>query len=159
MAIEIPPPGTRGAQPPRLPPALISAVLHALTVVYRLFGRWLRIDGKPIVLLTTVGAKTGKRRQTLLLGFPWGEDRWLVLASSMGMARNPAWLFNLARNPDHVTIEVGGRQIAVRAETLAGAERDEAWERIIAQSARFGGYQQKTDRVIPIIRLARVDGA
>ena len=127
--------------------------MRVLTLAYRLAGRWARVDGVPVLLLTTVGAKTGKRRQTLLMAFPQRENEWLILASSMGMARNPAWLFNLARNPENVTIEIGGLKLAVRAETLTSAERDEAWPRIMAQSARFAGYRQKTDREIPIIRL------
>jgi deazaflavin-dependent oxidoreductase (nitroreductase family) len=130
--------------------------MRAMIFAYHLFGRWLRVDGVPVLLLTTVGAKTGKRRQTLLMAFPQNENQWLILASSMGMARNPAWLFNLARNPDNVAIEVGGRKIAVRAETLTAPERDEAWRRIVARSARFAGYREKTDRLIPIIRLTRI---
>jgi deazaflavin-dependent oxidoreductase (nitroreductase family) len=155
MAVEIPPPGTRGAPASPLSPALSSALMWVLVVVYHLLGRWVRIDGLPLILLTTVGARTGKKRQTLLMGFPWGEDQWVILASSMGMAKNPAWLFNLARNPDNVTVEVGGQPMTVRARTLTAEERAEAWPRITARSGRFADYREKTDREIPIILLTR----
>jgi deazaflavin-dependent oxidoreductase (nitroreductase family) len=156
MAIEIPPPGTRGAPASSLPPAVRSGAMRILILAYHLIGRWVRIDGLPLVLLTTVGAKTGQPRQTVLMGFPWGQDHWLVLASSMGMARNPAWLYNLARNPDRVDVQIGGRKMTVRAETLTAAEREDAWPKIVARSRRFAGYRQKTDRQIPIVRLTRI---
>jgi deazaflavin-dependent oxidoreductase (nitroreductase family) len=75
------------------------------------------------------------------------------VASAAGAARNPAWYHNLAAHPDQVQIEVGGHKIAVTAEELHGAERDEAWRQITATAPRFAQYQQKTDRELPVIRL------
>ncbi|MBI3971316.1 MAG: nitroreductase family deazaflavin-dependent oxidoreductase [Chloroflexi bacterium] len=70
--------------------------------------------GAPLLLLTTVGAKTGKTRRTVLGWFPDGDKSWLVVASYAGAARHPAWYFNLAKNPDKVWIEVGKREVCGR---------------------------------------------
>jgi deazaflavin-dependent oxidoreductase (nitroreductase family) len=121
--------------------------------IFRLFGNRMRIQGLPLLLLTTVGARTGKQRQTTLTWFEDGEDARLIVASAAGSAKHPGWYFNLARNPDKVWIEVGKRRIKVRPESLKGAERAEAWRRIVALAPGYGGYEEKTDREIPIVRL------
>ncbi|NUR95918.1 MAG: nitroreductase family deazaflavin-dependent oxidoreductase, partial [Kribbellaceae bacterium] len=66
---------------------------------------------------------------------------------------NPDWYYNLAANPDKVRIDVDGETVDVRAEQLHGTERDEAWQHIVATAPRFAGYQKKTDRELPLIRL------
>jgi deazaflavin-dependent oxidoreductase (nitroreductase family) len=109
--------------------------------------------GMNVLVLTTVGAKTGQRRQTLLGSFPDGDDAWLVVASANGSAKNPAWYHNLAAHPDQAEVEVGGRKVAVTATQLSGAERQAAWDRVVAAVPRYEGYTKKTDRVIPVIRL------
>ena len=75
------------------------------------------------------------------------------MASAAGAARNPAWYYNLAAHPDQAWIETPGHKVAVTAEQLHGAERDQAWQQITAAVPRFAGYQQATDRELPIIRL------
>ncbi len=107
----------------------------------------------PGVLLTTVGARSGKTRTSPLGGFPDGPDAWLVVASAGGGAQHPGWFFNLARNPDQVWLEVGKRRLRVRGELLRGERREQALARIAAISPRYAGYQSKTDREIPIVRL------
>ena len=81
------------------------------------------------------------------------------MASAAGAARNPAWYYNIAAHPDKVTIEVEGRSIPVTADQLHGDERDQAWQQITTAVPRFGGYQQKTDREIPVIRLVQRSGS
>jgi hypothetical protein len=66
--------------------------------------------------------------------------------------------YNIAAHPDQVQIEVEGRKVAVAAEQLHGAERAEAWQQIVNAAPRFAGYQQKTDRELPIIRLVPRSG-
>jgi len=105
------------------------------------------------LVLTTIGAKTGQRRETLLGSFADGDNAWLIVASAAGAAKNPAWYHNLAAHPDQAEVEVGGRKIKVRASQLTGAERDAAWQRITAAQSRYAGYTTKTDREIPVIRL------
>jgi deazaflavin-dependent oxidoreductase (nitroreductase family) len=110
--------------------------------------------GVDALVLTTVGAKTGQKRQTLLGWFPDGESAWLVVASAGGAATNPAWYHNLAAHPDQAQVEVGGKTVNVTAAQLSGPERDAAWQRITAAQPRYAGYEKKTDRLIPVIRLA-----
>ena len=82
-----------------------------------------------------------------------GDDAWLVVASKGGAPTHPAWFVNLAKNPDKVWIEIGSRKLAVRAESLQGKAREEALARVAAVSPRYGEYQVKTDREIPVLRL------
>ena len=82
------------------------------------------------------------------------DGSWLIVAAANGAARNPAWYHNLAAHPDKVQIEVGGRRIGVTAEQLHGMERAQAWQQISTAAPRFAQYQHKTDRELPVIRLA-----
>ena len=157
MAIHVSPPGTRGT---RMPKPLVRLFKPMSTLVIRSYRRWggSRVSsrmGFPVVLLTTHGAKTGRTRTTPVGGFPDGEDSWLVVASLGGAARHPAWFFNLARHPGDIWLEDGKERFKVRGETLEGPERAEALARIAAIAPRYGRYQQKTDREIPVIRLTR----
>ena len=111
--------------------------------------------GFPVVLLTTRGAKTGRTRTAPLGGFPDGESSWLVAATLGGAARHPAWFLNMARHPDDIWLEVGTERFKVRGESLEGQERVEALAGIAAIASRYGQYQEKTDREIPIVRLTR----
>jgi deazaflavin-dependent oxidoreductase (nitroreductase family) len=105
------------------------------------------------LVLTTVGRKTGAERVTPVGYFPGPDGSWLIVASAAGAQGNPAWYYNLAAHPDQVQIEVNGRKIPVTAEQLHGTDREQAWQQIVAATPRFAGYQQKTDREIPVIRL------
>jgi len=109
--------------------------------------------GFPTVLLTTVGARTGKEHTHVLGGFQDSEDAWLVVASKSGAATHPHWFLNLAKTPDQVWLEVGNRKLKVRPTLLKGKEREDALGRIAAIAPRYGEYQKKTDREIPIVRL------
>lgn len=135
------------------------AIFSAVNVgFYRLVGQRMRIQGRPLLLLTTVGAKTGKRRMTPLSWFdddPARADAWLVVASAGGAAAHPGWYMNLARRPADASIDVDGRHIAVEAESLHGPERERAWSRIVALAPGYGPYAVTTDREIPVVRLTR----
>ena len=111
--------------------------------------------GFDALVLTTVGAKSGLERRTPVGWFPGEDGSWLIVASAAGARRNPAWYHNLAAHPDEVQIETAGLKVAVTAEELHGAERAEAWRQITTAVPRFAGYQRKTDRVIPVIRLVK----
>jgi deazaflavin-dependent oxidoreductase (nitroreductase family) len=112
-----------------------------------------RFLGMDLLYLTTVGAKTGQKRQSPVARFPDGDNAWLVVASNSGSSRHPSWYHNLMAHPDQVWIEVAGRSVPARVEQLEGARRDAAWERIVAAQPRFAGYQQKTSRALPVLRL------
>ena len=113
--------------------------------------------GFPTVLVTTVGAKTGREHTHVLGGFPDRGDSWLIVASNGGAAAHPQWFINLARNPDKVWLEVGNRKFHVRPEELAGAEYEEAYARVVSASPGYAKYRKVTDREIPVIRLTPVN--
>ena len=140
------------------PPWLMRIMAAANVAFFRLMGRRARVQGRPLLLLTTVGAKSGKRRQATLGWFdddPPSPDRWLIVASKGGSATHPGWYVNLARRPKETKIEADGKTIAVDPQSLEGAERERAWARIVAQAPGYGKYAVTTDREIPIVRLVR----
>lgn len=150
MAIEIPRRGSRGARIPKLPAPVQKLGLR--------FYEWvMRRRQVPMAHLTTVGARSGEPRTVPLRPFPDGPDRWLVIASYGGAARNPAWLHNLAAHPDQIELRVNGVTYPVRAETLSGQDYTDTWPRIVAEQPQFAAYQSQTDRQIPVVRLTRVN--
>ncbi|GGF55678.1 hypothetical protein GCM10011519_32000 [Marmoricola endophyticus] len=112
--------------------------------------------GDALVVMHTVGAKSGAERLNPVMGLPDG-DGWLVAASKAGAPDNPAWYHNLLAHPE-ITIETGDgttiRTVDVRATDLQGEDRDAAWARFTAASDGFKEYEAKTDRTIPVLRLA-----
>ena len=110
--------------------------------------------GRPLLLLTTTGAKSGASHTTPLVYSRDGEDL-VVIASMGGAPKHPAWFLNLSANPD-VTVEVGTEKFTARASVAGSHER----ERLYAQQAEmmpaFNEYQQKTTRQIPVVVLKRV---
>jgi deazaflavin-dependent oxidoreductase (nitroreductase family) len=143
------PAGTRGAHQPSGPFfRWMNKVMSR-----RLRRRGGRMMGFNALVLTTVGAKSGAKRANPVGWFPGQDGSWLIVASAAGAARNPAWYHNIAAHPNEVEVEMNGRTIPVTAEQLHGAERDEAWQQITAAAPRFAQYEQKTDRVLPVIRL------
>jgi deazaflavin-dependent oxidoreductase (nitroreductase family) len=154
MAFEKTPSGTRGARGPSRSNAFTRFVTRMMVKLHRRTGD--RFMGMDLLYLTTLGAKTGQKRLTPVAYFPDREGNWLVVASSAGSARNPSWYHNIAAHPDQVWIEVAGRQLRVTPEQLDGERREQAWQRIVASQPRYAGYQRKTDRVLPIIRLSPV---
>jgi deazaflavin-dependent oxidoreductase (nitroreductase family) len=159
MTIHVSPRGTRGARvPTRGPLAKLFKLFGKRQIkTYRRGGeqRLSSRMGFPVVLLTTRGAKSGIMRTTPLGGFSYGEDSWLVAASLAGAAQHPAWFLNMAKHPDDIWLEVGADRFKVRAQSLEGEERAEALAHISAIASRYGKYQEKTDREIPIVRLTR----
>lgn len=109
----------------------------------------------PALVLVTVGRKSGKERRSPLAYFQESPGKWLIVAAYAGAVENPAWYYNLAANPDRVSIELDGNTHHVAVEELHGQERELAWEQITRANSRFAGYQAKTDRELPIIRLAK----
>lgn len=161
MTVELTPRGTRGWEPPRLLRPLMGTMTRMQVRLYHRFGARMRVQGRPVLLLTTLGAKTGKVRHTVLCWFPDGahsdtadsDTSWLVVASAAGAAKHPAWYVNLARHPGHASIELGGRDIKVEPQSLRGAERAAAWRQVVALAPGYATYATKTDREIPIVRL------
>ena len=112
-----------------------------------------RLGGDPILLLNTVGRRSGQPRSN---GLAYVEDSgaWLVAASWAGEPKHPVWYLNLMAQPE-VTIEVRDQCIPVRARELAGDERDRGWQKILDQDPSFAEYQKRTRgvREIPVLLL------
>lgn len=106
-----------------------------------------------LVLLTTVGARTGQRRTTPMM-FHRDGDRLLVIASNVGDPRHPDWYVNLAANPA-VHVEVGDESYDAVATTATGAERDRLWSTLTREYPFFAEHQARTDREIPVVVVTR----
>jgi deazaflavin-dependent oxidoreductase (nitroreductase family) len=109
--------------------------------------------GAPMLLLHTVGARSGQPRINPVMYLADG-DRYLVFASKAGSDRNPDWYWNLRASPD-VTIEIVDETVTVHATELTGAERDEKYRIQSERYPGFAAYQQNTSRTIPVIALTR----
>ena len=153
MAIEIPPQGSRGTKAPPSGP-IARGMMGLVRRVHKLTGD--KMSGQPLLYLHTVGAKSGQPRTSAVMAFADGDDAWLIVASRGGTAGHPSWLYNIAAHPDRIEVEIGGRKLPVAATMISGEERASAWQRITTAQPRFSGYEAKTDREIPVVRLARV---
>jgi len=107
--------------------------------------------GMPVVLLTTVGAKTGKLRKTPLMRVEH-EGTYAVVASLGGAPKNPVWYYNVVANPD-VELQDGTQSFDLRAREVFGDEKAVWWERAVAAYPDYADYQTKTDRQIPVFVL------
>ncbi|HZD22317.1 MAG TPA: nitroreductase family deazaflavin-dependent oxidoreductase [Acidimicrobiia bacterium] len=120
-----------------------------------MFRLGVKIQGQPLLRLNTVGARTGKRRSSVLGWFPDDERKhsWIVVAANAGSARHPGWAYNLAANPEMATVDVGDGEAPVDVELLTGAERASVWKWVAETAPGYGRYQEKTDREMPLFRL------
>ncbi|MEV2277950.1 nitroreductase/quinone reductase family protein [Nocardiopsis sp. NPDC049922] len=110
-------------------------------------------EGGDLLLLTSVGARSG-REHTTPLGFVRVGDRLYVVASAAGADRHPDWYHNVLAHP-MVRVELGTEEFGVVAVPLEGEERDRAFAEIVARVPGYGDYQARTDRVIPVVALER----
>ncbi|MBM2622689.1 nitroreductase family deazaflavin-dependent oxidoreductase [Actinoplanes sp. LDG1-06] len=111
-------------------------------------------EGSELILLTTRGARSGAAHTTPLGFLRDGPDRILVIASAGGAPGNPDWFHNVRANP-RVTIETGSHTYEALAEPLPADERDEAWQRAVADNPGWDDYQAKVTRTIPVVALIR----
>ena len=105
----------------------------------------------PMLLLTTIGRRTGQPRTNPLL-FMRDDDNFVVVASNGGRAEPPAWYLNLQAEPK-ATVRDGRRRFDVVAEMPADDEREELWRRLHEFYAGWSHYQTLTDRELPVVRL------
>jgi deazaflavin-dependent oxidoreductase (nitroreductase family) len=117
----------------------------------KLFGR---MGKSPILLLNTVGRKSGKKRTSPLLYVKDGED-FVIIASKGGAPTHPAWFLNLRANPE-ATVEVGDREVRVRAEEADAEEKARLWQKMVEIYPTYDDYQTKTKREIPLLVLRPV---
>ena len=136
---------------------LLPQVLRIHDAVYRGTNGWIghRTLGIPSLLLHTVGAKTGVDRTTSLTYARDGDD-YLIVASKGGDPKAPGWYHNLRKNPD-VEINVGPRRFGVTARPVLPGDTDYArlWQIVNENNGnRYGAYQEKTSRPIPVVVLS-----
>ncbi|TMR92726.1 nitroreductase/quinone reductase family protein [Nonomuraea basaltis] len=113
-------------------------------------------EGARLLLLTTVGAKTGARRTTPLGYLPDG-DRLLIIASAGGAPAHPAWYHNLRANPQ-INVEDGTFAYQATAVVLEGEERDRMFARAVEADPGWGAYQDRSGRVLPVVALLPTAG-
>jgi deazaflavin-dependent oxidoreductase (nitroreductase family) len=109
------------------------------------------MNGMSIVVVTSVGAKSGMLRKTPLMRVEH-EGEYALVASLGGAPQNPVWYHNLKKNP-HVELQDGPVKKDYIAREVSGEERDIWWERSVAAFPEYANYQKKTDRVIPVFVL------
>ena len=119
----------------------------------KLFGR---MGKSPILLLNTVGRKSGKKRTSPLLYVMDGED-FVIIASKGGASAHPAWYLNLRSNPE-ATVEIGDREVQVKAEVADPEDKARLWQKMVEMYPTYDDYQRKTEREIPLLVLRPVEG-
>jgi deazaflavin-dependent oxidoreductase (nitroreductase family) len=112
-----------------------------------------QFEGAPLLLLTTTGARSGKERVNPMMYLPEGE-RLYVFASKAGAPTNPDWYHNLVAHP-RARVEVGTDRFDVDAVVVTGPERDRVYAEQASRYPGFAEYQEKTERVIPVVALDR----
>lgn len=110
-------------------------------------------EGAPLLLLGNVGAKSGATR-TNPLAYTTDGDDLIIIASFAGSDKHPPWYHNLLANPQ-VTVEVGTDKYTAEASVVEEPDRSRLYAQMESQMAAFTGYREKTDRVIPVVRLTR----
>jgi deazaflavin-dependent oxidoreductase (nitroreductase family) len=134
--------------------AAVNGLMDLHRGLFRLSGARLAggIFGMPVLELTTTGAKSGKSRSVMLTSPITHEGNPVIVASMGGDPRSPSWYHNLVANPD-VTVTLRGKTGPMRARVVAPEERAELWPRVVESYSGYGGYQEKTTRVIPLVVL------
>jgi deazaflavin-dependent oxidoreductase (nitroreductase family) len=109
------------------------------------------LAGHPLLVMTSTGAKSGEPRRAILTFSRDGDD-YVIAGSAAGAPTDPAWLANVAANPE-VTVEAEGRTFKAAASVAAGADRDRLWDGHVAVNPHFAAYPEQSGRVIPMVRL------
>lgn len=137
---------------PAMKDRMAKALATAHVRAYRATGgRFVGRPGAPTLLLTTTGRKSGQPRTTALFYLPDG-DRQVLVASYGGDARHPQWYLNLVADPD-VTVQLGRQTRQAHATVASGPERAALWPKVVANWPGYQGYQERTDRELPVIVL------
>ena len=115
------------------------------------------LRGRPIIVLTSVGARTGRLRKTALMRVEH-EGVYAVVASKGGSPSHPVWYHNLVANR-HVELQDGPARRDYLAREVAGPERETWWDRAVRAWPDYAGYQRRTERIIPVFVLEPLDEA
>jgi deazaflavin-dependent oxidoreductase (nitroreductase family) len=114
----------------------------------------LRDTGLPVAIFWTRGAKSGNVRKNALMRVEH-RGAYLMVGSQGGAPTDPAWVSNVRKAPDQVTVQDGPEPWDGRARELSGDERQEWWDRAVAAFPQYAEYQTKTDRLIPVFLATR----
>jgi len=113
------------------------------------------MGNRPLLLLTTLGRRSGQKRTSPMMYVRSDDDRVLVIASNNGAPADPLWYRNLIADP-HVTVELPGQEFAATAEPLTGADYDREWARIKEKFPFFADHELRSaGRQIPVVALNR----
>ncbi|MBA0048665.1 nitroreductase family deazaflavin-dependent oxidoreductase [Mycobacteroides sp. LB1] len=123
----------------------------------------IRGQGKPdgwfaqfdMLILHTVGAKSGQQRRNPLVYQPSEEGEFFVVASNRGEHSSSSWYYNVLAHPDQVSVEIGDDHYPVAVREVAGAERDRIYRTLADRFEMYAEYQRKTSRAIPVLGLSR----
>jgi deazaflavin-dependent oxidoreductase (nitroreductase family) len=113
-----------------------------------------RLAGANLLLMTSIGAKSGEPRISPL-GYTRDGDRYVVVGSNSGLPHQPAWLANIRANPV-VSVEVGVETFEARATITAGSERQRLWAAHVAAIPHFATYQNMTERELQVVAIERL---
>ena len=139
----------------RVLPVLLRVMGPRYVGLYRLLRG--RLVGRmsqgfmPVLLLTTVGRRSGRRR-TQPVGYVRDGSAFLIVGSNAGLTTDPGWVFNLRARPE-AEVELNGTRMRARATILEGDEQIRAWREITSRYAFFDSYQSAVRRAIPVLRL------
>jgi deazaflavin-dependent oxidoreductase (nitroreductase family) len=136
----------------RVGSAVVKAMSKVNTWVFRVTGGKVGarfVGGAPVLLLNTVGRRSGEKRTAPLLYLEDGED-YVLVASKGGMSHHPAWYLNLEKNPQ-VEVEIGGEKKAMVARRASPQEKAALWPKLVAMYPSYDDYQARTDRDIPVV--------
>jgi deazaflavin-dependent oxidoreductase (nitroreductase family) len=138
----------------RNPFSIIFRFFMAIYVsLYRLTGGKFggRVQGLPVLLLTTTGRRTGKMR-IAPLGYFKHDGNYVVTASNAGFDTHPGWFHNLKSHPQ-VALQIGDKQLSAIAEPANPTLRQQLWTELVERAPGYAAYQKRTTRVIPVVLL------
>jgi deazaflavin-dependent oxidoreductase (nitroreductase family) len=124
--------------------------------LYRLTGGKFgsQVQGLPVLLLTTIGRRTGKKR-IAPLGYLEHDGSYVITATNMGFDTHPAWFHNLKSHPQ-VALQIGDKQLTAIAELADPTLRHQLWAKFVERAPGYGAYEKRTTRDIPIVLLRPV---
>jgi deazaflavin-dependent oxidoreductase (nitroreductase family) len=124
--------------------------------LYRLSGGKFgsRVQGLPVLLLSTIGRKTGKKRITPL-GYLEHDGSYVITATNAGFDTHPAWFHNLKSQPQ-VALQIGKKQLTAMADLANPILRQQLWTKFVERAPGYGAYEKRTTREIPVVVLRPV---
>jgi deazaflavin-dependent oxidoreductase (nitroreductase family) len=136
--------------------SLFRRFLAVYVFLYRLTGGKFggKVQGLRVLLLTTTGRRTGRKR-TIPLGYFEHDGGYVIIGSNAGFDTHPAWFHNLKGNP-RATVEVNDRRFEASAEIVGPDERGRLWARLVEIAPAYANYANKTSREIPLVTLHSV---